>query len=325
MAATYLTEEMAYQKSKLKQLVLQAKETDKISVTVDEDDIRNKIEGLDGSTLSGPAYEVLLKILAALTGKLVQKHDQNYFLSVDRCGAVKCNIKSVNDGFLFPYARGLFFVSKFVFIPRKEIHYFQFGPGAARTFEIIVGTKSGEKHEFSMIDKQEHQRLLEYSKKLKLKSKEEAGPLPPAGSAVKEEEHEEEGDSTKQASQGETKVQAPGPATKAKVEEEEEEDDDDDDSEEEDEDFDPGADNSDDSDGYDAIEAMDADTMEEAAADDDDDEDEDDEEEEDDNDAGETGVATSSSKPQAAEEGDGEDTASEDEDEAPPAKKPRTD
>jgi hypothetical protein len=110
------------------------------------------------AVLSGPTHQVVADLIAYIAGKNVEKHKPETFLSVSRDGAVKCNIKSVHDGFLFLHKVGLLFVNKFVFIPKSEVKSVDFTGTTGRTFDLQVQTKGGEQHDFSMIAKEEHQR-----------------------------------------------------------------------------------------------------------------------------------------------------------------------
>ncbi len=51
----------------------------------------------------------------------MQTHNPYTFISFTGGSAIKCNIKSVNDGFLFPLDKGLFFIQKFLFIKKSEV------------------------------------------------------------------------------------------------------------------------------------------------------------------------------------------------------------
>ena len=51
----------------------------------------------------------------------MQKNNPYTFISFSGGAAIKCNIKSVNDGFLYPLDKGLFFIQKFLFIKKSEV------------------------------------------------------------------------------------------------------------------------------------------------------------------------------------------------------------
>lgn len=115
----------------------------------------------EGGRLTSASHHVVSQLVVALTGKTVVKHNPYTFMSNKQAACIKCNIKTVHDGFLFPTDKGLWFVNKFVFIPKKEVAWIEFGRTSAvstRTFDLIVMTTAGVKHELSMIEKEEHPR-----------------------------------------------------------------------------------------------------------------------------------------------------------------------
>ena len=241
--ATGLKEAITFGKSHLKVLAMQIKETESSKVDLKGESSHGKAlegaqdTGMGFSVLSGPTHEVMASLIAYIAGKHVEKHKPETFLSVARDGAVKCNIKAVHDGFLFFHKLGLLFVSKFVYIPKSEIRSVDFTGTTGRTFDLQVQTKSGEKHDFSMIAKEEHQRVAEYVQLMKFKNAQQAAA---AGASI-DDEDEAKPDSQGGASQG----KAEGKAAAAKEEEEEEQEEED--SDDDDEDFEGDADSDDDS------------------------------------------------------------------------------
>ena len=159
-----LKESITFGKSQLKVLALQVKETENGKVDIKGEVSSGKtLDGLQETgmgfgVLSGALHEIIASLIAYIAGKNVEKHKPETFLSVAREGAVKCNIKAVHDGFLFFHKVGLLFVQKFLFIPRSEVKSIDFTGTTGRTFDVQVQTKAGEKHDFSMIAKEEHQR-----------------------------------------------------------------------------------------------------------------------------------------------------------------------
>jgi hypothetical protein len=241
--ATGLKEAVTVGKSQLKVLAMQVKETENCKVDVKGESPHGKtLEGLQQETgmgfsvLSGPTHEVMASLIAYVAGKNVEKHKPETFLSVARDGAVKCNIKAVHDGFLFFHKLGLLFIQKFVYIPKSEIRSVDFTGTTGRTFDLQVQTTSGEKHDFSMIAKEEHQRVAEYVQLMKFKNAQQAAA---AGSGA-EVEGEKKTAAQTVASQGHDEGKA---AVMTAEEEEDAEDSDDDD----DEDFDADADSDDES------------------------------------------------------------------------------
>ncbi len=109
--------------------------------------------------LSGPTHQVVADLIAYIARKNVEKHNPDTFLSVSGEGAVKCNIQSVHDGFLFFHKVGLLFVNKFLFIPKSEVKSVDVSGTHGRFFDVQVQTKGGELHDFSMIAKEERQRF----------------------------------------------------------------------------------------------------------------------------------------------------------------------
>jgi hypothetical protein len=125
--AVALTEPVVFGKSQLHVLGLQVKETESLKVDIKGEAANGKVldgvqeTGMGFSVLSGPTHEVMASLTAYAAGKNVQKHKPETFLSVARDGAVKCNIKSVHEGYLFFHKAGLLFATKFLFIPKSEI------------------------------------------------------------------------------------------------------------------------------------------------------------------------------------------------------------
>lgn len=239
--AAGLKEAVTAGKSQLKVLAMQVKETESCKVDVKGESPHGKaLEGLQDtgmgySVISGPTHEVIASLIAYVAGKNVEKHKPETFLSVARDGAVKCNIKAVHDGFLFFHKLGLLFIQKFVYIPKSEIRSVDFTGTTGRTFDLQVQTTSGEKHDFSMIAKEEHQRVAEYVQLMKFKNAQQAS----ASACDADAEREAKPEIPAGASQGQAEGKM---AVKAEEEEEDEEDSDDDD-----EDFDGDADSDDES------------------------------------------------------------------------------
>ena len=131
----------------VKYVVLQSKETDKAQASVCEQWAKDRFIGQDLQLSSNP-HDLLSSIISKiadrnilvchLKGKMpeimaalyqtsldiwfgLQKNNPYSFLSFSGGAAIKCNIKSVNDGFLFPLDKGLFFIQKFLFIKKSEV------------------------------------------------------------------------------------------------------------------------------------------------------------------------------------------------------------
>ena len=260
--AVGLKDAITFGKSQLKVLAMQAKETESSKVDIKgEAASGNSPEGLQETgmgfgVLSGPTHEVVASLLACVAGKAIEKHKPETFMSVAREGAVKCNIKSVHDGFLFFHTIGLLFINKFLFIPRNEVKSIDFTGATGRTFDLQVQTRGGDKHEFSMIAKEEHQRVAEYIQLMQFKNAQQAAASAdnaPTDAVGRSEEGGGGGSSTAAVSGASAGKETAGQETK-------DDGDDSDDDDDDDEDFDAGSE-SDESEGYDAIEAADPDAL----------------------------------------------------------------
>lgn len=51
---------------------------------------------------TAPPNEIMSRILCALTGKEMVKHNPYSFIASKGTACIKCNIKSVHDGYLYP-------------------------------------------------------------------------------------------------------------------------------------------------------------------------------------------------------------------------------
>ena len=173
ICAALLSEAVPVGKSSTKFLALQSKETDKVLAELVAPQ-HLLPERFDGSDLQEIPCVLLLKFLQSLCNLAVDQQDPNLFCSIANDAAVKCNIKSIHDGFLFPLRAGLFFIQKFQWIDKSDIQSAEFDCITNRTVNLVLKLSNGEKCEFSMIAKDEQPRIQEYIKAAKFGAREQA-------------------------------------------------------------------------------------------------------------------------------------------------------
>ncbi|KAF8157887.1 structure-specific recognition protein-domain-containing protein [Crassisporium funariophilum] len=128
-----------------------------------------------------PTYEVVSTVFRALAGKKII--GSGSFQSRDGHPGFKANLKAI-QGDLFMLERYIFFVSKQpTLIELSDIHQVVFsrvgagsGAAAGRTFDLKIVTKGGPEHNFTSINKEEHEVTEAYLKDKKVRVKNEMVP-----------------------------------------------------------------------------------------------------------------------------------------------------
>ncbi|KAF5382624.1 hypothetical protein D9615_003018 [Tricholomella constricta] len=128
-----------------------------------------------------PTFEVVSGVFRALAKKKII--GSGSFQSRDGHPGIKANLKAT-QGDLFLLEKYIFFVSKQPsLIEIADVHQVVFsrvgasmGAAAARTFDLKIVTKSGPEHNFSSINKEDHEPVETYLKDKKIKVKNEMVP-----------------------------------------------------------------------------------------------------------------------------------------------------
>ncbi|TFK33013.1 structure-specific recognition protein-domain-containing protein [Crucibulum laeve] len=128
-----------------------------------------------------PTFEVVSGVFRALAKKKII--GAGSFQSRDHHPGIKANLKAI-QGDLFMLEKYIFFVSKQpTLVEIADIHQVIFsrvgasmGAAAARTFDLKIVTKSGPEHNFTSINKEEHDAVESYLKDKKVKVKNEMVP-----------------------------------------------------------------------------------------------------------------------------------------------------
>ncbi|RDB17790.1 FACT complex subunit POB3 [Hypsizygus marmoreus] len=128
-----------------------------------------------------PTFEVVSGVFRALAKKKII--GSGSFQSRDGHPGIKANLKAT-QGDMFLLEKYVFFVSKQpLLIEIADIHQVVFsrvgasmGAAAARTFDMKIVTKSGPEHNFTSINKEEHEPVETYLKDKKIKVKNEMIP-----------------------------------------------------------------------------------------------------------------------------------------------------
>eukprot|EP01097_Dermamoeba_algensis_P003907 TRINITY_DN263_c0_g2_i1.p1 TRINITY_DN263_c0_g2~~TRINITY_DN263_c0_g2_i1.p1 ORF type:complete len:647 (-),score=230.38 TRINITY_DN263_c0_g2_i1:220-2160(-) len=163
-------------------LVMQFPVEDSLTVPINllDEEIESKYKGKLKNPMTGTTYEVVSKLFQVLTGKKLTISGS--FRSHSSANAIKCSLKA-NDGYLFPLERSFFFVHKppthIYFDNIGEIEFSRMSTNTAtnRNFDLIIHLKNGNNVQFTNIQRQEYQNLLQFLlvKELPVKKSKEKG------------------------------------------------------------------------------------------------------------------------------------------------------
>ncbi len=155
-------------------LVFNFKQDDEeeVQLPFTEEELKDKFDGKLQKEITGPTYEVISKILKALTGKKVTLPGN--FLGHSGTPAITCSHKAAS-GFVYPLERAFIFVYKPpIYIRYDEVRSVEFerSGGSTRSFDINVLLGNDIAYTFSSIEKGEYARLYEFlkSKGIKLRT-----------------------------------------------------------------------------------------------------------------------------------------------------------
>lgn len=143
--------------------------TQDITLEMTEAELKDKYEGRLQKYITGPTFEVVSRLMKAVTGRKITvpgsyKSDQG-----NNC--VSCSYKAQN-GVLFPLERGFMYLHKPPIYTRfDEIDNVNFARESSklRSFEFHIETKQGQKQVFGTIDRAEYAKLFDFVKEHNLK------------------------------------------------------------------------------------------------------------------------------------------------------------
>lgn len=147
-------------------------EEDTVELPFTEEEVKEKFDGKLEQTMEGPIYELLSRIIKAITSKKVTQPKD--FTGYSGTQALTCSHKAAS-GFIYPLERGLIFIYKPpIFLRYDEVKsvIFERSGGSTRSFDISVTSQHDIVYTFSSIEKNEYERLYQYlkSKKVNVKS-----------------------------------------------------------------------------------------------------------------------------------------------------------
>ncbi|CAG2170060.1 unnamed protein product, partial [Oppiella nova] len=143
-----------------------------LELGITEREIKDKYEGKLQTTMSGPVYEVLAKLMRVLVQRKITIPDPA-FCSPKDIPVITCSYRA-SAGLLYPLDRGFMYVHKPpIHIRFEEILSINFARsgGSTRSFDFEVETKSSFVHTFSSIEKEEYSKLFDFVSKKNLRVK----------------------------------------------------------------------------------------------------------------------------------------------------------
>eukprot|EP00033_Pygsuia_biforma_P002819 GCRY01003113.1.p1 GENE.GCRY01003113.1~~GCRY01003113.1.p1 ORF type:complete len:518 (+),score=117.36 GCRY01003113.1:130-1683(+) len=175
-------------------LVLMFPKDDELDVdlTLSEEKIKENYPALT-KHLSGPAYEIVGDLLAAVSKKKITAPSD--FVSHQGTNAIKCSLKA-NDGYLFPLKKSFFFLNKANEIRFEMINDVEFlrvsraEASVSRTFDFQINLKNKTDFTFTQVSREEYKPLVAFLKEKKLRIHN----LADADDQLDEGEREEEND-----------------------------------------------------------------------------------------------------------------------------------
>lgn len=154
-------------------LLFSQEEETSIELPFTEKELKQKYNDKLTKELSGPTYEVLGKVMKAISNRKLT--GPGAFIGHTGTPAVGCSFKAA-AGYLYPLERGFIYVHKPpIHIRFEEIASVNFarGGGSTRSFDFEIELTSGVTHTFSSIEKEEYAKLFDFitSKKLRVKNR----------------------------------------------------------------------------------------------------------------------------------------------------------
>lgn len=150
-------------------LIFKEEEKEEIELALTEEVIKEKYDGKLQKEMFGKTYEVLSKLLKAVTGRKLTIPGS--FVGHTGTSSITCSHKAAS-GFLYPLEKGLIYIYKPpMFLRYDEIQRVEFERtgGTSRSFDVIVTTIHDVVYTFSSIEKGEYSKLYDYLKSKKVK------------------------------------------------------------------------------------------------------------------------------------------------------------
>uniref|UniRef100_U5EZF4 FACT complex subunit SSRP1 n=1 Tax=Corethrella appendiculata TaxID=1370023 RepID=U5EZF4_9DIPT len=150
----------------------QMEEETQIELPFTDEEVKEKYGDKLTKELSGPVYEVLGKIMKAITS--ARLNGPGSFVGHSGTPAISCSFKAT-AGYLYPLEKGFIYIHKpplhIRFEEVSSVNFARSG-GSTRSFDFEVELKSGNVHTFSSIEKEEYGKLFDFisSKKIHVKN-----------------------------------------------------------------------------------------------------------------------------------------------------------
>jgi len=151
--------------------IFKEEDEEELELPFTEEEIAEKFDGKLTREMSGPSYDVISRIIKALTSKKITVPGN--FVGFTGTPAVPCSYKAAS-GFLYPLERGFFLICKpSMYIRYDEVHFVSFerSGGSTRSFDINVSTSNDMSYTFSSIVKNEYGKLFDFLKSKGIKVK----------------------------------------------------------------------------------------------------------------------------------------------------------
>uniref|UniRef100_UPI00358EAF68 FACT complex subunit SSRP1 isoform X1 n=2 Tax=Myxine glutinosa TaxID=7769 RepID=UPI00358EAF68 len=148
-------------------------EVDTISLSMPEDEVKERFEGKLSQEMSGPIYELVSRVMKALVNRKITVPGS--FTGHSSASCITCSYRA-GSGLLYPLERGFVYVHKPpVHVRFDEIAFVNFARGTTttRSFDFEIETKQGNVFTFSSIEREEYGHLFDFvnNKKLNIKNR----------------------------------------------------------------------------------------------------------------------------------------------------------
>uniref|UniRef100_A0A8C4WUS9 FACT complex subunit SSRP1 n=1 Tax=Eptatretus burgeri TaxID=7764 RepID=A0A8C4WUS9_EPTBU len=148
-------------------------EVDTISLSMPEDEVKERFEGRLSQEMSGPIYELVSRVMKALVNRKITVPGS--FTGHSSASCITCSYRA-GSGLLYPLERGFVYVHKPpVHVRFDEIAFVNFARGTTttRSFDFEIETKQGNVFTFSSIEREEYGHLFDFvnNKKLNIKNR----------------------------------------------------------------------------------------------------------------------------------------------------------
>jgi len=150
-------------------LLFKEEDTEVIELPLEEEEIKERYDGILEKEMTGKTYEILANLLKAVTGRKITQPGS--FLGHSGMPVISCSHKA-SSGFLYPLEKGVIYIYKPpIFLRYDEIQRVEFERtgGTSRSFDLIVTSRNDLPYTFSSIEKGEYSKLYDYLKDKKVK------------------------------------------------------------------------------------------------------------------------------------------------------------